>query len=121
MQYGPHGEPEKFIDVAHPFGITPGQIVVDRNDVHAFARQSVQIGRQGGGQGLTLTGFHLCDLALVEHDPADELSIKRPHLQRAHRGFPDGCKGLRKNVVKGFSLINSLLERRRPGLELLIT
>ena len=45
-----HGEAHEAVHLAHPLGVTLGQIVVDGDDVDALARQGVQIGREGGHQ-----------------------------------------------------------------------
>ena len=67
--------------MTHPFGVATGQIVVYRNNMHAFSGQCVQVRRQRGRQGLALTGFHFCNFALMQHDSADQLDIKMPHFQ----------------------------------------
>ncbi len=95
-----HLQPEEAVDVPHPLGVAPGQVVVDRHDVHSAAAQGVQVGRQGCHQGLAFTGFHFGDLALVQHDAADQLHVEMPHLEAAHRGFAHGREGLRQEVVE---------------------
>ena len=68
-----HGEAQEAVDLAHPLAVALGQVVVDGDDVHALSRQGVEVGGQGGHQGLALAGLHLGDAALVEDDAADEL------------------------------------------------
>ena len=65
------GEAEKSVDTAHPLGVAPRQVVVDRHDMHAAASKRVEHGRQGGDQGLAFAGLHLGDLAAMKHHPAD--------------------------------------------------
>jgi hypothetical protein len=43
-------EPEEVVEAAHPLGVAPRQVVVDRHDVHALAGQGVQVDRQRGDQ-----------------------------------------------------------------------
>ena len=64
-------QPQVLVDLPHPFGVAPGQIVVDRDHVDAAPGERVQHHRQGRDQGLALAGLHLGDLALVQHHPAD--------------------------------------------------
>ena len=80
-------------DTAHPFSITAGQIVIHGHHVHAVAGQCIEVGGQGGDQGLTFTGFHLCDLTLVENHPAEELHIIVALAQGPFSRLADGCKG----------------------------
>ena len=104
----------------HPLGVAPGQIVVDRHDVHPAAAQGVQVGRQGGHQGLAFTGFHLGDLALMQHDAADQLHVEVPHLEAAHRGFTHGRECLRQEVIEGLPAFNPFFEPAGQGPHFLI-
>ena len=67
--------PKQVEDRRHPARITAGQVIVDRDQVHALAGQGIQVHRQGRHQGLAFTGAHLSDLALVQHRAADQLDI----------------------------------------------
>ena len=73
--------PRKRVELPHPFGVAFGQVVVDRDHVHAPAGEGVQVGRQGRHQGLTLAGLHLGDLAGMKHHAADQLHIEVAHPQ----------------------------------------
>ena len=61
----PHGHTQKLVQRPHPTGVAGGQIVVHRYQMHAVARQRIEVGRQCGHQSLTFTGAHLGNLALV--------------------------------------------------------
>ena len=83
--------PRKPVDRAHPAGIAAGQVVVDRDHVHALAVERIQVGGERGDQGLALAGAHLGDAALVQHHAADQLHVemallKRPLGRLAHDG-----------------------------------
>ena len=65
------GEAQLLVDLAHPLAVSFGQVVVHGDDVDALAGQGVEVGREGGDEGLALTRPHLGDLALVEHHAAD--------------------------------------------------
>jgi len=78
--------------------------------MHSLAGQGVEIGCQGGHQGLALTGAHLGDLALVEGHAANHLHIKMAQAQGATGGLPHGGKGLRQQLVEGCTLLQALAE-----------
>ena len=65
---------------AHPLGVTLGQVVIHRDHVHALAGQGVEEHGQRGDERLALTRGHLGDLALVEHDAAEELHVVVDHV-----------------------------------------
>ena len=111
-------EAEEVVQSAHPLGVAARQVVVDGDDVHALAAQSVQVDRQGGDQRLALAGLHLGDVAPVEHDAADELHVEVPHAEGALGRLPAGGEGGAEDVVEGRPLIELLLERGRPSAEL---
>lgn len=68
-----HREPQEPVHLTHPLTITFGQVIVDRDDVHTFAGQGVEVGGQSSHQCLTLTGLHLCDAPLMQNNATDEL------------------------------------------------
>ena len=82
---------QKAVDLAHPFGVALGQIIVDGDDVNAAAFERVQINRQRRHQRLALAGAHFRDPALVQDHAAQELHVvmtlaKRTLGSLAHRG-----------------------------------
>ena len=93
------GHVECVVDGAHPRRVPLREIVVYGDHVHPAARQAVEIGRQGGDEGLALPRTHLCDLAFVQDYPADQLDIEVAHAQGPTRRLSHRGKGLRKNVV----------------------
>ena len=52
------GEAQEIIDLSHPGGVALGQVVVDRDDVNAFAFEGIEINGKGRDQGLAFAGFH---------------------------------------------------------------
>ncbi len=113
-------EPEKTVDLAHPFGVAAGQIVIDGDDVNAVAGQRVQVDRQGGDQGLPLAGLHLGDHAAVQHDPAHQLHIEMPLAQRPLRSFAHGGERLDQDVVEIGAVGELLLEMRSTPEQLVV-
>ena len=111
---------EEPVDLAHPLGVAPGEVVVDRDDVDAFAFERVEIGRQRGDEGLALAGLHLGNLALVQDGAADELDVEVPHVEHAASGLPHDRKRLRKQVVERRALGEAFAEFRGLGAQLLL-
>ena len=87
-------------DAAHPLAVALGQVVVDRDDVHAFAPEGVQVGRQRGHERLALAGLHLRDHAAVQHDAADELHVEVAHVEHAPACLAHDGKGLGQQLVQ---------------------
>ena len=98
------GEAEELVDLAHPFGVALGEVVVDGDDVDAAAGERVEIDRQRGDQRLAFAGLHLGDLAFVQHHAADQLHVEMALAERALAGLAHGGEGRHQDVV----------ERRRP-------
>ena len=67
---------EETVDTAHQLALVAGEVVVDGDHVHALAFESVQIGGQGGDQGLAFTGLHFGDVAPVQGSTAHELHVE---------------------------------------------
>ena len=68
------------IERSHPLGVTLGEVVIDRHNVHSLAGQCVKEHRKGRHKGLALTGRHLRDLALMQHDTTDQLDVIVNHV-----------------------------------------
>ena len=94
------GQAEELVDLAHPFGVALGEVVVDGDDVHALAGQRIEIDRQRRDQRLAFAGPHLGDGAVVEHHAADQLDVERPHAERALGGLAHHREGRDQQVVE---------------------
>ncbi len=64
-------EAKEVVDLPHPFGVAAGQIVIHGNHVDALASQRVEVNRKRRHKRLAFSGFHLGDVAFVQHHPAD--------------------------------------------------
>ena len=106
----PDAHPEKLINLAHPVGVAPGQIVVDRHHVDALAGQRVEVDRQRRHQGLALAGAHFGDLAFVQHHAADQLHVEMAHVQRALAGLAHHREGLRQQRIQRLALRQAVFE-----------
>ena len=96
----PRAEPQKGINLPHPLGVAPGQIIIDRDHMHAGAGQRIEAGRERGHQGLALARAHLGDIAVIERHAADQLHIKMPHAQHAPAGLAHQGKGLGQRLFE---------------------
>ena len=114
----PTVQPEEPVDLAHPLGVAPGQVVVDRHHVHPASGEGVEVHGQDGHEGLALAGLHLGDLALVQDDAADQLYVEGAHPQSADCGFPCGGEGLGQKLCQGLLFGQALAEHLfEPGLQ----
>ena len=82
--------------LAHPFGITPGQVVVHRHHMDAAAGEGIEVRRQRRHQGLAFPGLHLGDLAVVQDHPAQQLHIEVAHAEHALTGLAHDRERLRQ-------------------------
>jgi hypothetical protein len=106
---------EEAVHPAHPLGVALGQVVVDRDDVHALAGQRVEVGRQGRDQGLALTGAHLGDVPAVQRGTAHDLHIEVTLAQGPLGRLADGGEGLGKQVVERLTVGQALAELAGHG------
>ena len=111
-------EAEELVDLAHPGGVAPGQVVVDRDHVHALAGERVEIDRKGRDQGLALAGLHLGDLALMEHHAAHQLDVEMALAERALGGLAHGRERLDQQILEVFAAGEALAEAVGPGAQL---
>ena len=120
MNHAAYSQTQEGIQFSHPFRVTLCQVVVDCDDVNAFAFQCVEICGQSSDQSLTFTGLHLGNPALVQYHAADELHPEVLHAQASPCAFSTDRKGLWQNIVQGLSVLQSFPELRRLRLQLLI-
>ncbi len=115
-----NGHAKELVQRTHGIGVTAGQIVVDRHHVNALAGQRIQVDRQRCYQRLTLTGFHLGDLAFVQCHAADQLDIKVTHAHHPLARLADNGKGFGQQLVQGGTIGQALLELAGLRLQLFI-
>ena len=108
-------EAEEAVDAAHPLGVALGQVVVDRDDVHALAGERVEVGRQRRDQGLALTGLHLGDVAEVQRGATHDLDVVVALAQGALGGLAHGGEGLGQQVVEGLAVGDAARWYRRSA------
>ena len=113
-------ETHELIELAHPLGVTSCKVIIDRNDVNAVARKSVEISGEGSNKSFTFTCFHFCDSSLMKNDTADNLNREVLHTENTPRSLTACGKSLGKDIVKRFAVCKSLLEFGSLCLKLFI-
>ncbi len=103
-------EAEGAVDAAHQLGLVLGEVVVDRDDVHALAGERVEVGRQRRDEGLALTGLHLGDVAQVQRRAAHDLHVEVPLAEGALARLADRGERLGQQVVEGLAVGEALAE-----------
>ena len=98
-----HGEAEEAVDFAHPFAVAFSQVVVDGDDVDAFAGEGVEVDGEGGDEGFAFAGAHLGDVAGVEDHAAEELLVEVAHAGGAAGSLAHDGEGFGQQVVEAFA------------------
>ena len=114
------GQAEEAVDLAHPFGVAAGEVVVDGDDVDALAGERVEIDRKRRHQRLAFAGLHLGDVALVQHHAADQLDVEMPLAEGALGGLAHGGEGRNQDVVERLAVGELLAEFGGAGLQRLV-
>ena len=78
--------------------------------MHGIAANRIEVRRQGGHKGLSLSCAHLRNLAVVENHASDELDIKVAHLQCPSGGLPDDRERLDQKFLRSFTRSGALAE-----------
>ncbi len=113
-------ETEESVHPAHPLAVAFGEVVVDGDDVHAFAADAVEVGRQHRSQSFALTGLHLGDVSEVQRRGAHHLHVEWPLVQHAPGRFPGYREGFGQQVVEAFTAGVPLLELPGLGAQFLV-
>ena len=114
------GHAQVLVDAAHPLGVALCQVIVDGNDMHALAGDSVEVAGQGGDERLALAGLHLGNMTLMKRHGADELYVKVTHARDALGSLAHSGKSLGKHVVERLAVGVTLAELIGLGAEFLL-
>ena len=87
-----------------------GEVVVNRDYVHAFAAQSVEVAGHGGDQGFTFTGFHFGDIAIMEGDTSHHLHVIGLLFEDAPGGLPHSREGVHQDFILTCPVCQRLFE-----------
>ena len=115
-----HAHAHIAVQATHPLGVALCQVVVDGDDVHALAGDSVEVAGERGNQGLALARLHLGDMALVQRHGADQLDVEVTHAQHALGRLAGDGEGLGKHGIERLAVGVALAEQVRLLFELLL-
>ena len=104
----PYRHAQESIDLPHPSGITPREVIVHRDDMHAPAGDGVEIGGQRSDQSLSFPGLHLGDPAFMQHDASDELHIEVAHAECPAPRFANDRESIRQELVERGLFVETL-------------
>src|SRR5205807_2838644 len=111
-------QPQKAVELSHPFGIALGQVIVDSDHMHAVSGERVQVNGKGGDQGLAFTGLHFSNIATMQDDAADKLDIEVAHVEHAPASLTRNRKSFRKNLFQnllaGLQALGFILNTLQP-------
>ena len=113
------GQAEIAVDFTHPLGVTACEVVVDGDDVDAFAGEGVEVGGKGGDKGLTFTGLHLRDTAVVQDDTTKDLDRVGFQADGADGCLTAGRERVGEDVLQGLAVCKTLLQSRGDGAQFL--
>ena len=108
------------MDAAHPLGVEPGQVVVDRDEVDALAAEPVEVDRQRGDEGLALAGLHLGDPAEVQRGAAHQLHVEVALADHPAGRLAGDGERLDQQIVERGAVGEALAELVGLGLQLLV-
>ena len=103
----PDADAERGVDGAHPLRVAAGQVVVDRDEVHAAAREGVEIDGRHRREGLALAGLHLGDLPGVQGHRPDELDVEEAQAEDPPAGLADQRERLVQDVVERLAVLQA--------------
>ena len=104
------GKSEEIVDLAHPDGVAAREVVVDGHDVHALSFEGVEVDRERGDEGLTLSGAHLGDVAAVERKASDELDVIVALAERAAGCFANEGERVGQDRLERLACFEAALE-----------
>ena len=99
----PHRQAQADVERPHPFHVAAGEVIVDCDDMHPFALEGIEIGRQRGDECFALAGNHFSDGSRMEHHPADQLHVIVPHPEIALSRLAADGEGLDQQVIERLS------------------
>ena len=85
---------------AHPLRVAPGEVVVHRDEVHAPARERVEVRGQRRHERLALAGLHLRDPAEVERGAAHDLHVEVTLAEHPPAGLAHDRERLGEELVE---------------------
>ena len=103
-------EAEEAVKLAQFLAVAAGKVVVNGNDVYAFAGECVQIHRQRCHQCFPFTGAHFRDFALMQDDTADHLHVVMAQAEYTLARFAHHGKRFGQDLIQRLALAQALAE-----------
>jgi len=88
------GDAKHLVERAHPLGIASGEVVIDRDEMHAEPGQRIEANRQRGDECLAFTRAHLGNRTAVETGATNNLDVEVAHVHCAQARLACQCVGL---------------------------
>ncbi len=88
--------------------------------MNALAFDRIQIDGKGRGQRFALASLHLGDLALMQHQAADQLRIERALADGAFGRFAHRGEGVIQHIIQALALLDAAAQPVGSSLELVI-
>ncbi len=118
------GQPEELVQRPIHSASRRREIVVHGDEVHAAARERVEVRGQRRHEGLALAGLHLRDPAEVERGAAHDLDVEVALAEHPAAGLAHGRERLGEQVVEGVGddilLVLGVLRPRARPVDLLL-
>ena len=93
-------EAEKAVELAHPFGVALGEIIVDCDHVHTATAQCVQVDGKSCDQRFAFAGLHFGDGAAVQDHATYQLHIEVAHVEHTPSGFAHHREGFFQDFIQ---------------------
>ncbi len=88
--------------------------------MNTLSAEGVQVHGHGRDKGFPLSGFHLGDVAIMEHHPAHQLHIERAHIQDPAASLSHNSESLWDKPIQGLPIFDPLTKQGGVRCQLLI-
>jgi hypothetical protein len=100
VDYHTHLKSEELVNRTHPFCVTPGEVIVDSDNMNTLSGQGVKVRRQSSSQRLAFSGPHFRDSPFMKDCPAHDLLIKVALAQHPDCSFPNYGERLSEKIIQ---------------------
>ena len=104
----------------HPFRVTLGEVIVNRDNVDTLSGNCIEVRRQRGHKCFAFARAHLSDVSQMQCCTTHDLYVVVALAQCALGCFAHRGESLRHEVIEGFALRIALLEFLGQGAKFFI-